>query len=318
VDFWDITKLLVRRWMIVLPMVVLSGALAVVAMSHVKPDYVGTAYVQLVPPVTGATKPGEATADQRNPWIGLGLQTIGNAAIVTLTDVSVAEELHAKGYSGAYTVTMAQSSPLITFEIVGDSPDQAKRTAEQLISRFDNSVASLQTSYGVSKADSISSHRLDEGTNVKKSTSKVKRALVAVAGAGLLLTIAVTVGVDAWLRRRQRRLAGTEPVAAASPRRTSTVGAHSNGQRGPEPYLVTMTGALNGSANRGAATGVGAAAGRDGVTAGSSSDLTQPIGRSGSAQPVDEERAPAIPSDATIVLPRVRPQPVARPGQESK
>ncbi|MBX6722903.1 MAG: hypothetical protein IRY92_06685, partial [Dactylosporangium sp.] len=207
-DFWDITKLLVRRWMIVLPLLVLSGALAVAAMSRVKPDYVATAYVQLVPPVAGEAKPGAPTVDQRNPWISLGLQTIGNAGIVSVTDVSVADQLKAAGLSDSYTVTMTQTSPLITFEIVGSSPEQARQTADQLIDRFNRSVANLQASSGVKTSDAITSHRIDVGTNIKKSTSKVKRALVAVAGAGLLISMGGTVGIDAWLRRRPRRPGG--------------------------------------------------------------------------------------------------------------
>jgi capsular polysaccharide biosynthesis protein len=302
VDFWDITKLLVRRWRIVLPMLVLAGALAAIAVSQVKPDYVATAHVQLVPPVIGQTKPGQATADQRNPWIGLGLQTIGNAAVVTVTDLSVARELEASGLSDSYTVTMAQTSPLITFEIVGNSPEQARRTADRLIERFSGSVASLQSSYGVSAADSITSRRLDQGASVEKSTSKVKRALVAVAGAGLLATVAGTVGFDAWLRRPPRQRTAAKPVPAAPPRRVAALATNGNGATRPEPYRLTMANPANG------------------VPAESNSDLTQPISRPSSGEPAEAERpaepALAVSSDATIVLPRIGgPRPVARPEQ---
>src|SRR4051812_6830276 len=81
-DFWDITKLLVRRWQIALPMLLLSVIITAVTMSQVKPDYVSTAYVQLVSPNAGNHEPGAVTPDQQNQWIGLGLSTLGNAAIV--------------------------------------------------------------------------------------------------------------------------------------------------------------------------------------------------------------------------------------------
>jgi hypothetical protein len=302
VDFWDITKLLVRRWTMVLPMLGLSGVLAAVAVSQVNPDYVATAHVQLVPPVTGQTKPGQPTADQRNPWIGLGLQTIGNAATVTVTDLAVAKEMKANGLSDSYTLTMAPTSPLITFEIVGDSPEQARRTADRLIERFDKSVGSLQSSYGVSATDSITSRRLDQGASVEKSTSKVKRALVAVTGAALLLTVAATVAADAWLRRRQGQRAGADPVTPARPRRVTAPFAVNGGDNRPAPYRLTMANPANGA------------------PAESNSDLTQPITRVASSEPTDTENEvePALttPSDATIVLPRAdRPLPVARPKQ---
>lgn len=239
-DFWDVTRLLARRWRLVLPLAAVAAALAALTMAQVKPDYVATAYVQLVPPVTGAPQPGKATADQANPWLGLGVQTIGNAAIVTVTDLAVTDQLHAAGYSDSYTVTMAQSSPLITFEVVGHSPEQARHTTEQLIDRFDNSVGALQTAYGVPAADSIITHRLDGGTSVKTSTGKVKRALVAATAAGLLVIIAATVGIDAWLRRRQPRRTPRRDVSSSSPE-NAAVKVGGNGATRSEPQLVAMT-----------------------------------------------------------------------------
>ena len=242
-DFWDITKLLARRWMVVLPLLVVAVALTALTVSNVKPDYTATAYVQLVPPVTGATQPGQPTADQSNPWLGLGVQTLGNAGIVTVTDPGVADQLHAAGYSDSYTLTMDESSPLITFEVVGQSPEQAKRTTEQLIDRFDRSVATLQATYGVPQGFSIVTHRLDASTSVKKSTGKVKRALVAAGGAQLLLIIAAAVGIDAWLRRRHRRR--EQGQEATQPLATEVVTVAGNGAGRSEPHLVSMTSSAN-------------------------------------------------------------------------
>jgi hypothetical protein len=238
VDFWDITKLLVRRWMVAVPLLLIAATFAALTVTRVKPDYIATAYVQLVPPVLGEPQPGQATADQSNPWLGLGVQTLGNAAIVTVTDPGVTEQLHAAGYSDSYTLTMADSSPLITFEVVGHSPAQATQTTEQLISRFNRSVAALQTTYGVPQPDAIVTHRLDGGTSVKQSDGKVKRALIAAAGAGLLVIIAATVGIDAWLRRRQLRRQLDQGTSSSLETAVINVG---NGAGRSEPHLVTMT-----------------------------------------------------------------------------
>jgi len=318
VDFWDLTKLLARRWVIVLPMLAVSALLAVLTVGQVKPDYVATAYVQLVPPVLEQTKPNQATPDQRNPWLGLGLQTIGNAAVVTVQDKSVVDQLKAAGLTETFTLTMAQQSPLVTFEIVGKTVLQARQTAEALVARFTQSVATLQSAYGVSPADSITARRLDLGTNVVKSSSKVKRALVAVLGAGLLLTAGVTVGVDAWLRRRNRRrveLADAAPTSPAAPTlppspvsswslpAQSAAGvsrARPNGDDRVEVELAT------GAAPSGSGPVAGGTNGRDGVYAGLNAEKTQPISphllRTIEAAGQKEQTRP-VPSDATIVLP---------------
>lgn len=221
-DFWDLTKLLFRRWYVAVPMLVLSAVAALWTASNVKPDYIATAYVQLVPPVLPPTSPGASPTRPDNPWLDLGIATIGNAAIITVQDQTVIEELEATGYSGSFTVSMSQQSPLIQFEIVGKSESQARATAEQLASRFDQSVADLQKAYGVSPTESITTRRLDLGTNIKQSDSKVKRALVAIAGTGVLLTAALTIGLDALLRtraRRRRKLGEPEVTAATAPSR---------------------------------------------------------------------------------------------------
>ncbi len=205
-DFWDLTKVLFRRWMITVPMFLLTIGLTVLAFTMLKPDYVSTSYVQLVPPIPQPTKPNQAPTEQRNPWLGQGLQTLGNAAIVTIQDKSVVDHFKAVGLSGVYTFEMGSSSPMIKIQVTADSRKQAEDTANELITRFNTSVTSLQTAYGVPTVDLITARRLDLGSNIETSDSTVQRGLVAVFGAGMLLTVATTVGVDAWLRRRNGSL----------------------------------------------------------------------------------------------------------------
>jgi hypothetical protein len=214
VNFWDLSKLLARRWMIALPMVALSTVLTVLAVGHANPDYIATAYIQVVPPVAAPATPGQATPDMRNPWLRQGLQSIVSAAIVQVLDQTVVEQLKAQQDSDSYTVEVGGSTPMVSFEVVGNSERQAKDTADLLVHRFTDSVTSLQSAFGVTKADMITSRRLDAGTNVKISGSKVKRALISAALAGFLATAGVTVGVDARVRRRQQRKAEIADPAA--------------------------------------------------------------------------------------------------------
>jgi capsular polysaccharide biosynthesis protein len=213
-DFWDLTKVLFRRWRIAIPLLLLTAGLTVLTFSMVKPNYVSTSYIQLVPPVPQPAKPNQPVVELRNPWLSQGLQTLGNAAIVTILDQSVIDHMKSVGFSDSYTVEMGSSSPLVTVEVVAKSRPQAEGTADELVSRFNMSITSLQTAYGVTETDLITARRLDLGNNVEKSSSNVKRALVAVFGAGLLLTIAATVGIDAWLRRRRGPSPSTIDVAA--------------------------------------------------------------------------------------------------------
>ncbi len=203
-DFWDLTKLLGRRWRISVPMLLLTAVLTVLTFILVKPNYVATAYVELVPPLPPAVAAGQPAQVSRNPWMNQDLTVLGNAALVAVQDRAYIEGLKATGYSDKFTAELSGSAPLATFTVTAKSRQQALDTANQLVERFDSSAGALQTSYGVTRADLIKSARLDDGTNIKASHSTLKRALIVVPGLGLLLTAAITIGCDAWLRRRAR------------------------------------------------------------------------------------------------------------------
>ncbi|NUR51562.1 MAG: hypothetical protein HOV71_25840 [Hamadaea sp.] len=219
VDFWDLAKVLFRNWVVAVPMLLLTTGLTVLTFSAVKPDYIATAYVQLVQPAPPVpAKVGEPVRVQVNPWLGQGLQTLGNAAIVTVQEQSVVEAMKAAGYTDSFTFEMGGDSPMVKIEAVGKTKAQAAGTSDELVARFTESVTKLQKNEHVIDADLIAARRLDQGTNVEKSNSNVKRALVAVFAAGLMLTVAATVGFDALLRSRARRrasaMSSTELAAA--------------------------------------------------------------------------------------------------------
>ena len=216
-DFWDLTRLVFQRWYVSVPMLLLTIGGAVGTVTSVEPDYIATAHVQLVPPATTLQTPVNTskttpTSSPRNPWLDLGLGALSAAGSVTVQDQEVVKQLEAAHLSNNFTVTASNQVPLVTFEAVGNSKLQATQTVDFLTQTFDRNVVALQDSYGAPKTEKISTRRLDLGSNVTESTSKVKRALVAVAGAGVLLTAALTIGLDAFLRRRARkRRDGVDP-----------------------------------------------------------------------------------------------------------
>jgi capsular polysaccharide biosynthesis protein len=225
VDFWDLTKLLFRRWKISLPLLLISiGATAWVA-STMKPDYSATGHVQMVPPVVTPD-----TADQlghaRNPWADLGPDALGEAVMITVRRDDVLKSLDRKGLSDTFTVTMDGRSPIITIEVVAKTPAQATGTVVEIAKLLDQAVVDQQATRRTPKNESITTLTLDAGDNVERVTSKLKRALIVVAGVGLLLTAAITIGIDALLRNRARRRAASgrakvAPAVGKPPRSTA-------------------------------------------------------------------------------------------------
>jgi hypothetical protein len=202
-DFWDLTKVVFRRWKISLPLLLLSilatGAIAATA----KPDYIEDSYIQLVPLSTGVQN--NANSALSNPYSALGLNTMGQAVIYAVQDQAFLDALKAEGHTTNFTLTMTYPNPIVTVEVVGTTAADTVATTQLVVKKFEDSSRALQKAYGVKDQDLITTQRLDQSDNVKPSGGKVKRAIIAVAAAGFLMTCGVTVGVDAVSRRRARR-----------------------------------------------------------------------------------------------------------------
>jgi hypothetical protein len=213
VDFWDLTALVFRRWRIALPLLLLSIGATVFVGLTAKPDYTMTSYVQLIPAKIAPTD-DPASASLRNPWNQLGLNTLGQASIYATQDQQFLDMLKASKHTENFTLTMTYPNPIVTVEVVGKTQADARETTQLVVDRLQRSALNLQKGSGVADLDIIDTRRLDQGQNLLPSRSKVKRAILAVAAAGLVLTAGATVGWDAYARRRARLRAAQEAAAA--------------------------------------------------------------------------------------------------------
>lgn len=205
--------LIFRRWKIALPLLLLSiGATVFVALTA-KPDYTMTSYVQFIPAKV-APSDNPTSASLRNPWNQLGLNTLGQASIYATQDQGFLEQLKATKHTDNFTLTMTYPDPIVTVEVVGVTPADARDTTDLIITRLRGAAESLQRGAGVGDADIIATQRLDRGQNLLPSRSKQKRAILAVAAAGIIVTAGGTVGLDALMRSRRRKRLEAEGAAA--------------------------------------------------------------------------------------------------------
>ncbi|MEV6596521.1 hypothetical protein AB0M36_06575 [Actinoplanes sp. NPDC051346] len=201
-DFWDLTKLLVRRWYVSVTLLLLTIAGTAYTAVAIKPDYAITAYVQLIPP-TAVSDPAKA-AQAQNPWLALGITSLSNAAMVSTQDQTFLDQLKVQDDSASFEITIGDRNPVAIVEVIAPTLEQAVSATALITSHYEQSVAMLQKQYGVKSADMITAYRLDKGENVKRPGGKVKRAVVVVFAIGILMTGGVTILFDALLRRRRR------------------------------------------------------------------------------------------------------------------
>jgi hypothetical protein len=220
VDFWYPTKLLVRRWRISLPLLLLTIVAVIVVGMTVRPDYGATSHVSLVAPA-GAD---EGVARSRNPWLNTGLDSLATAAIITVQGKSVADGLAARGFSASYMVTLAgPDEPIVTIEVVAPTQAGATGTAREIARLLDQSVASIQADSGVAGPDLITTLPIRGGDNIEASSTRVLQAMITAGALGMLVTAAITIGWDALIRRRRRASRRAREIPRA--RETTAAGA---------------------------------------------------------------------------------------------
>jgi hypothetical protein len=214
VDLWDLTKLIVRRWYIAVPILLVTLTGVLFASKSVRPDYSATGHLQLVPPAHPTESDAVKATRVHNPWLDLGIQALGSATIIDVQDERTIKELKREGFSEHILVSIDYPATFISIEVVGQSPAQATGTVQKVQRLLTDDVKAKQQQFGVVQEDMIGTLALDQGDKVTVVTSKIKRVLIVAAGMGMLITAAATIGIDAWLRRRARRKA-EKPATAA-------------------------------------------------------------------------------------------------------
>lgn len=206
-DFWDVAKLMWRRWSVTVPALLITVVATVWVAVTVEPDYQVTGHVAVVGPSIQRTA-GDSDVTRVNPWSS---EALADAATIRLQGKALADELAAEGFGGSWEAGVTGRLPVIRIEVVAERPEYAQATLERLREVIDEEVAGLQAQHNVAPEEQITTVSYDGGESVEPVTGKVKRAIMVVFAAGLIITVGLAVAVDAMARRRQAK--GAEPSA---------------------------------------------------------------------------------------------------------
>src|SRR5687768_16861294 len=99
-DLWDVTKLLARRWLISVPLLLVTLSSALWVGLTTDPDYKDTSHVTLLPP-TVRRDPQAGTAQSVNPWT---VETLIAAVITRLNSKAQHDALEAEGLSPIWEI----------------------------------------------------------------------------------------------------------------------------------------------------------------------------------------------------------------------
>jgi hypothetical protein len=273
-DFWDVAKLLARRWYVTAPLLLLTFALPLVLLTSTRPDYRATVNVAFVGGhLNRPIKDGQPTLI--NPWTP---ESMADAARIGLESKSVHDSIEAAGFIGDWTTTISEGDlASIRIDVVAPTAAQATVTANRLVSMLDEEVKQRQVPLRLTAGELISTQQIEPAPVLETTRSKTIRVAVAMAAASLVVTVAFGLGVDAIARRRARRRIRTH-AGVASVSSTST--------------------ALPGTVHRGISTGSDETVVFHRVTAADPPALVLPSLSASLSSPAPTSPAPASPTPA--------------------
>jgi hypothetical protein len=222
-----------RRW-VALPLLLLSMVAAVFALMTVPPDYQVTGQVALTPPAA-ADDPVGGPVRPKNPYTVVSL---GQLTSLYLNRPEAKRQLAGEGLSPDYEMTMETFNlALVEIKVTAKSVGQATQTLARLIEMLRDEFRHRQDAFNLPPEKKINPEVLDAGEEIVVVRTVGTRTLIVIVGVGILITVAVSLWVDALVRRRQAKGAATPPARFAVPMPPAPSSPAPAGHSGPFPPL---------------------------------------------------------------------------------
>ncbi|RIQ25261.1 hypothetical protein DY240_11250 [Jiangella rhizosphaerae] len=187
-----------RRWYVLLPLLALTGVLALQAGDRVAPEYEGQAGAMITPE--------RVQGEVANPY---GSITNANEALgIVLNSVDSRRTIVEQGLSASYEIGVASRSTILQVSVRADSPEVAVATGQAVLDLAAQELATRQTEAGLPPEAQYTLAILDPPavTAIVNTGSVRVQAVVGILGAGLSLLVAVLFDdiVGLWKRARAK------------------------------------------------------------------------------------------------------------------
>jgi hypothetical protein len=235
-DLWDVAKVMWRRRWVALPLLLLSMVAAVFALLTVPPDYQVTGQVAITPPAA-ADDPVGGPVRPKNPYTVVSL---GQLTSLYLNRPEAKRQLAAEGLSPDYEMNMETFNlALVEIKVTAKTVTQATDTLARLIELLRDEFRHRQDAFNLAPEKKINPEVLNAGEEIVVVRTVGKRTLIVIVGVGILVTVAVSLWVDALVRRRQTKGGAAVPPARFAVRMPPAPSSPAPaGRAGPFPPLM--------------------------------------------------------------------------------
>ncbi|MCU1429530.1 MAG: hypothetical protein JWL83_3530 [Actinomycetia bacterium] len=228
-DLRTLLKILVRRWIVVVPTIVVAAIIGHQLLSTVKPTYEAKGALLLLTPqakkaaAVNPLNPNSAVIQPGNPYL---LQApLDKAALAfseVMNDQRVKLGLAKQGFTKSYTVTVDQNAPILRVDTKDKRSRIAVETTKAVLEATVQQIAFRERAHTVPADQNIGTDILSSPTKATAINSAKTRALIAFIALGIAAVLSVALLVESWSqstqnRRDRRRLTVASPSRVPVP-----------------------------------------------------------------------------------------------------
>lgn len=197
-DAVELLRVVLRRWYVVLPVLLLTGAGAFFAGNAVTADYEAKAALLLLGPSVAATESGGAFV---NPYRTAGTNATADALDI-VADSTTTQLLMVEAGHDDVTYEVRADNSIMEIVVVGSSPAESVAAVEFLQQYLETQLEQRQDAVDAPTDQRLAFDVLAAAGTSTAIVEGVSRIRVAVLGAGGLLALALAVLADRLARRR--------------------------------------------------------------------------------------------------------------------
>ena len=232
-DLANLLKLMVGRWYLTVPLVLITIVAAMSTASSVGPSYQVSGDILLLAPIRGGTvaAPGESAPPPGNPYLRFdkNLEVVGDLLATVMTSNRMVEKMREQGASAEYDIgfsTMVQSpssagSPLLKITATDPDPATAQHTVATVSHYLSNELARRQKAACAPDETMIRTQSTTPPTVTGRLIGSAARVAAATAVLGLALSLGLLLLFEAVHERRERKRRIQRRAAAATRGRTA-------------------------------------------------------------------------------------------------
>lgn len=211
-DLGEALRALLRRWLILLCGLALTGGVAAWVYTRTPVTYQSSAQALLLLPPNANSPEYDS-----NPFLYLpnGLNVLARVVAVTPTTPQFRREMREAGFTSQYELSVETGGSMVTFSSEGLDPENVVATRDELMRRFELEIGHVQDDEGAPSRQRAHMRPLAKSDQATPLTGDRLRSIAVAGGTGVVLTLILALSLDRWLlRRAQRKGAQVDETAA--------------------------------------------------------------------------------------------------------